>query len=81
MQGTDERLDRRPPDRVVLGIPLGLQVDAVQTQGVLPDDAVDAAVADLAGVLDGARDGFVDAASVPAGRVGGDRVSFDALSL
>src|SRR5665647_340412 len=55
VQGTDERLDRRPPDRVVLGIPLGLQVDAVQTQGVLPDDSVDAAVADLAGVLDGAR--------------------------
>src|SRR5699024_9321108 len=40
----DERLDRLPAHRVLLRVPLGLHVDPGEAEGILVDDAVDAAV-------------------------------------
>ena len=44
MKRTNEALYLRPPDDIVGRIPLGLDVDAGQTKGVLVDHAVDATV-------------------------------------
>lgn len=48
VQCADERLDRGPADDVVLCVPLGLDVDAAQSEAVLVDDAVEAAVSGAA---------------------------------
>src|SRR3954454_24707354 len=44
VQGPDERLNRLAANGVVGGVPLGLNIDPLQAQLVLVDDAVDAAV-------------------------------------
>ena len=44
MKRTNEALYLRPPDDIIGRIPLGLNVDAGQTQRVLVDHAVDATV-------------------------------------
>lgn len=55
VQGPDECLDVRAAHRVVCGVPLCLDVDAIQAEHVLAHDTVDAAVAGATPVLGGAR--------------------------